>query len=665
MKLRLAFLFLFQNTAAFTSKSIYRTKYTILNSVNNPAGLIKKLGSQGIINNYGTPWSYSEFIQNIANKKVDSSTIITNQDKAIGIYSIDVDHLPDDINAENIHITKIIPDLLNSAIDSLNNGHINYDFLDATQYNLLDGIPFIFQIGFMYLLLSIIINFVFRRQSGGMGPGQNNFMNPMQMLMNQNDNKIDTNTVNVTFADVAGCEEAKYELMEVVDFLKNPLKFTVAGAKIPKGILLEGPPGTGKTLLARAVAGEAGVAFFQASGSQFIEMFVGVGASRVRELFNNAAKNEPCVIFIDEIDAIGRQRGTGLAGGNDEREQTLNQILTNMDGFTKSSGIIVLAATNRADILDSALTRPGRFDRKVMVGLPDKEGRREIIDVHFKDKSVKETQYLDTLATLTGGFSGADIANLANEAAILSVRYNETSITNDNIYQAFEKVTIGLPQKTENRPQDIVNMVAYHEVGHTLMALLFKDMFDVRKVTIQSNKNGAGGYTLFTPKEKYSNFPTKRFMLANMIIALGGRAAEVVYYGNLESDEKNYQENILFPKFNDLDVTTGASNDLKQANSIARQYVSLFGLGEQIGLYDSSDGSQPFLGREIASGGNKLSDFTKKEIDEEIKHLVQFAYESAIKIIKRNSFDLERMSLLLIEKKTLNENDLEKFNIIY
>ena len=284
--------------------------------------------------------------------------------------------------------------------------------------------------------------------------------------------------MNVTFSDVAGCDEAKYELEEIVDFLKNPQKFTEAGAVIPSGVLLEGPPGTGKTLLARAVAGEAECGFISASGSQFIEMFVGVGASRVRKLFEQAEKLKPCIIFIDEIDAVGRQRGAGLAGGNDEREQTLNQILTNMDGFNKEDGIIVLAATNRADILDNALTRPGRFDRKINVNLPDIEGRKKIMDIHFKKKTVDETVDFDGLAALTTGFSGADIANLANEAAILSVRYNKTSIDKQCVSDAYEKMTIGLPKANDSREEKVLELIAYHEAGHTIMALLFKEFFE-------------------------------------------------------------------------------------------------------------------------------------------------------------------------------------------
>ncbi len=633
--------------------------------VTSPSKVIQDLGFG---NKLGDTWGYSELINNAKHKAIDSATLIINQNDIVGIYSIDNHIVNSKIDSENIHATKLIPALTDGVIKALNDANINYDVLDVTRQGLFDNVPVIFQLVGVYILAGLIINLAIRFISGNGGnggPPGNNFMNPLSMLQSNNNAEVNPLDLNVTFKDVAGCEEAKYELMEVVDFLKKPEKYTAAGAKIPKGVLLEGPPGTGKTLLARAVAGESGVPFFQASGSQFIEMFVGVGASRVRDLFNKASENSPCVVFIDEIDAVGRQRGAGFAGGNDEREQTLNQILTNMDGFSQEKGVIVLAATNRADILDAALVRPGRFDRKVNVGLPDESGRRDIMDVHFKNKKINDTDYLDTLSKLTQGFSGADISNLANEAAILSVRNNETLVTNDCIYSAYEKMTIGLPTNVENRPREILELVSYHEVGHTITALLFSDMFDVQKVTIRANKNGAGGYTLFTPKDKFANFPTKKFMLANMIIALGGRAAEVVYCDSFNEVPNNYKNDKLFQDIGNLDITTGASNDLKQANSIARKYVSLFGLGNQIGLYDGSDNSQPFLGRDIAMGGNKLSEYSKNEIDMEIKELVEFAYSSALNIIYENKQTFYRMSYDLLDATTLNNDKLITYTINY
>ena len=658
------FLFFTINASGFMIPKINKVTKLTPRYMEEPSKIIQDIGFRAPL---GDSWSFLELSTNAKNHLINSASLITNHEQVVGVYSIDKNLVNNQVDSLNIHATRLIPSLVDSTITALNNANVKYDILEISRYNPLDNIPFIFQLVGLYILSGLVFGafarFFTNGQPGG-GGGRNNFMNPLGMMMS-NTEEVDILSLNVTFNDVAGCEEAKFELVEVVDFLKKPEKYTAAGAKIPKGVLLEGPPGTGKTLLARAVAGEAGVPFFQASGSQFIEMFVGVGASRVRDLFNKAGENSPCVVFIDEIDAVGRQRGAGFAGGNDEREQTLNQILTNMDGFSQSKGVIVLAATNRADILDSALTRPGRFDRKIMVGLPDRDGRRDIMDVHFKDKKISTPEYLDTLSSLTEGFSGADIANLANEAAILSVRYNETEITSDIIYRAFEKMTIGLPKNIETRPEDVLKLVAYHEIGHTITALLFNDMFNVQKVTIQSNKNGAGGYTLFTPKEKFANFPTKKYMLANMIIALGGRAAEVSYYKNKLSLQEYYDENRLFHDISDLEVTTGASNDLKQANSIARKYISLFGLGQQIGLYDSNDQSQPFLGKELASGGSKISDYTRQEIDKEIKDLVDFCYKASLNIIEKNKNIFHIMSQELLNKKTLNSEEIEKYKVSY
>ena len=657
------FLFFTSKIEGFIFPKVKSTRSLSPRYVEEPSKIIQDIGFRAPL---GDSWSFLDLSTNAKNHMINSASLITNHEQVVGVYSIDKNLVNNQVDSLNIHATRLIPSLVDSTITALNNANVKYDILEISRYNPLDNIPFIFQLVGLYILSGLVFGAFARFFTNGPqgGGGRNNFMNPLGMMMS-NTQEVDILSLNVTFNDVAGCEEAKFELVEVVDFLKKPEKYTAAGAKIPKGVLLEGPPGTGKTLLARAVAGEAGVPFFEASGSQFIEMFVGVGASRVRDLFNKANENSPCVVFIDEIDAVGRQRGAGFAGGNDEREQTLNQILTNMDGFSQSRGVIVLAATNRADILDSALTRPGRFDRKIMVGLPDRDGRREIMDVHFKDKKISTPEYLDTLSSLTEGFSGADIANLANEAAILSVRYNETEITSDIIYRAFEKMTIGLPKNVETRPEEVLKLVAYHEVGHALSAMLFNDMFNVQKITIQSNKNGAGGYTLFTPKEKFANFPTKKYMLANMIIALGGRAAEVAYYKNSLKIQDNYDENRLFHDISDLEITTGASNDLKQANSIARKYVSLFGLGQQIGLYDSNDQSQPFLGKELASGGSKISDYTREEIDKEIKELVDFCYKASLNIIEKNKKIFHIITQELLDKKTLSTIDIEKYRVSY
>ncbi len=617
-----------------------------------PQQLIQTLGKGQI----GNEWTYEDFVSNIKGHMIDSATVTDNG----RIFLIDKQYT-DSPDLFNIHLLKTLPSLTDNVITKLTENHINFDVLNMADLPKSIQIPFFVQFLGFYILGNLALNFLAQRGGGGM-----NMMNPMQQLKKEPD-YVKPEDIDVTFADVAGCDETKYELMEVVDFLKNPMKFEASGAKIPKGILLEGSPGTGKTLLARAVAGEAGVSFIQASGSQFIEMFVGVGAARVRSLFEAAEKASPCVIFIDEIDAVGRQRGTGFNSGNDEREQTLNQLLTNMDGFTKSTGIIVLAATNRADILDSALTRPGRFDRSVAVPLPDPSGRLKIFDVHLKDKFVAPELELDEFKDLTSGFSGADIANMVNEAAILSVRSNNTLITRNNLMDAFEKVTIGLPKINKEPNKYVDQLVAVHEAGHTLIALLFNDIFTVRKVTINSNTNGAGGYTLFTMKDQYLNYPTKKSILAQLMVTLGGRAAETVYFnkiGRTNGEKLNYDQDRVFREFNNLDVTTGASNDLRQATNIAKNYVNLFGVDDDYCLFDTSP-DQPFVGRELGMNGNKMSELTKARLDKEVERIINYALQESIKIIEENINSLSLISRELIKFNSINTTQLEKVELSY
>jgi cell division protease FtsH len=488
--------------------------------------------------------------------------------------------------------------------------------------------------------------------------------NPMNSG-NQPSSSFRKNDINITFADVAGCDEAKYELEEIVDFLKNPDKYKSAGAKVPKGVLLEGPPGTGKTLLARAVAGEANVTFVQVSASEFVEMYVGLGASRVRDLFTIARQNTPCVIFIDEIDAVGKKRSDSgdARGSNDEREQTLNQILTSMDGFKQTESIVVLAATNRADILDPALTRSGRFDRKVRVGLPDVSGRRKILDVHLKRKKVMPNTDLDEIAILTSGFSGADIENMANEAVILALRENNSAINSTNLIDAYEKITIGLPMtsKPADKMQD--EIVAYHESGHAISAMLFRDFFDVRKVTIQANTNGAGGYTLITPKEHYISYPTKKYILADLIVAMGGRAAEMVLYNVIKQDEffigkSNYSSDKIFTGVPDLDVSTGASRDLKHADVIARNYIDVFG------YYNDGDSVNRMLPTPDNSQ-TSLSENKKSEIDAAVIDLINYGLDRAIDIIEHNLDTFNTLASNLIEKKSVDIRYLDTLNVTY
>lgn len=607
---------------------------------------------------FGNDWSYSEFLNNIDEDKVSGVSILETGKSAVAIDN----NIGQIIEPSNLHSVQLFSDNFNEILDKLTNHNINVDVYSIPPNQLMAVGSFLLNNAFNIILLFLVFSSL--RNAFLMANGKSNFNDPMSFLSgtsNKNKNIIDTYNLNTTFADIAGCDEAKFELMEVVHFLKEPEKFTDAGAKIPKGVLLAGSPGTGKTLLARAVAKEANVTFLSASGSEFIEMFVGVGASRVRTLFDNARENSPCVVFIDEIDAIGRQRGTGIAGGNDEREQTLNQILTNMDGFTENQGIVVIAATNRIDVLDNALIRPGRFDRKINVPLPDFDGRIQIAKVHFKNKKVdQESVSYDELSSLTTGFSGADIANLANEAAIFSVRSNKTEIDRDSLMQAYEKITIGLSSNIQEKDDNIVELVSYHETGHALMASLFPEFFDVRKVTINANQGGAGGYTLFTPKEQYQKYASKRFILANLIVALGGRAAEVFLYR-----KKNYinandtSVNSVFKGFQDLDITTGATNDLYQANKIARDYFTRYGFGSEFGIYDDSMNNEfPNLGRELGSNTRTVSDNTKYDLDTEIKKLVKFAYESSLHLIHENREWFENIVEILIDERTISGKDI-------
>ena len=613
-------------------------------------------------------WNINQFLTEIKNNHIESVSLIKNPitNTINAVVAIDNNYdskLPD---IYNLHYLETGIDKLNTIIvDKLINSDIYYNIIQLSSQNLnqiknqnQSPIDFILNGIFFYFIITFLFS-LFPRFGGSNGlTGMNN---PMDIGKIKSQSLIDSDDIKTTFNDVAGCDEAKYELQEIVEFLKNPQQFESAGAKIPKGVLLEGPPGTGKTLLARAVAGEANVAFIQVSASEFIQMFVGVGASRVRELFNLAKKNTPCVVFIDEIDAVGRKRGEQFGGGgNEEREQTLNQILTNMDGFEKTDSIVVLAATNRADILDSALTRSGRFDRKVRVGLPDLAGRRKILDIHLRDKSVDNSTNLNEIASLMGGFSGADIENLANEAAILAIRQNSTVIDSQNLFDAYEKIVIGLPILSKEIDKDEETLVSYHEAGHTLTALLFKEFYDVKKVTINANTNGAGGYTLFTPKEKYMQYPTKKYLLSNLIVTMGGRAAEILLFNKILNKPKNlnYDENKIFNSFKDLDITSGASQDLKQADKLARQYIELFGIDiiDQDLTKIIQNPDTPYL---------TLSENTKSEIDIYVTKLNNFALENAINILESNMYLLNDIAKQLCKTRSIGSSYLEKIAIDY
>ena len=490
------------------------------------------------------------------------------------------------------------------------------------------------------LLLLGGLFFLFRRaQSGGGGGNQ---------AMNFGKSKARVQmepSTQTTFGDVAGVEGAKLELTEVVDFLKNPDRFTAVGATIPKGVLLVGPPGTGKTLLAKAVAGEASVPFFSISGSEFVEMFVGVGASRVRDLFEQAKKNAPCIIFIDEIDAVGRQRGAGMGGGNDEREQTLNQLLTEMDGFEGNTGIIIVAATNRPDVLDSALMRPGRFDRQVTVDRPDYAGRLQILGVHARGKTLSKDVDLDKVARRTPGYTGADLADLLNEAAILAARRDLSEVSNDEISDAIERVMAGPEKKDSVMSDRRKRLVAYHEAGHALVGALMPDYDPVQKISIIPRGN-AGGLTFFTPSEERmeSGLYSRTYLQNQMAVALGGRVAEEIVYGEDE-------------------VTTGASNDLQQVASTARQMITRFGMSDKLGpvALGRSQGGM-FLGRDIAAERD-FSEDTAATIDEEVSDLVALAYRRATKVLVDNRAVLEELADMLVDQETVDAEEFQELLI--
>ena len=482
------------------------------------------------------------------------------------------------------------------------------------------------------LLVGLFV--LFRRAQNGPGNQAMNFGKSKARVQMEPQTQI-------TFNDVAGIEQAKLELSEVVDFLKNADRFTAVGAKIPKGVLLVGPPGTGKTLLAKAVAGEAGVPFFSISGSEFVEMFVGVGASRVRDLFEQAKANAPCIVFIDEIDAVGRQRGAGLGGGNDEREQTLNQLLTEMDGFEGNTGIIIIAATNRPDVLDSALLRPGRFDRQVVVDRPDYKGRLEILNVHSRGKTLSKDVDLEKIARRTPGFTGADLSNLLNESAILAARRNLTEISMDEVNDAIDRIMAGPEKKDRAMNEKRQILVAYHEAGHALVGALMPDYDPVQKISIIP-RGRAGGLTWFTPNEDQmeSGLYSRSYLQNQMAVALGGRIAEEIIFGEDE-------------------VTTGASNDLQQVARVARQMVTRFGMSDRLGpVALGRQQGNPFMGRDIMAERD-FSDETAAAIDDEVRNLVDQAYRRAKDVLVKNKHVLDKIANMLVEKETVDSEELQ------
>ena len=576
--------------------------------------LMSRFGSQT------SDYTYDAFVKDVDSGNVTSVVIKQNAEVPTGVLYVSFSGSKEQ---KMLNVSDV-----NDIQSMLTKKNISYDLRDVSRQSV--WITTVLPIG-ISLFVIIFLFAMMTRQGGGGG-------NAKMMNFGKSRAKLMTNDQNhVTFNDVAGLDEEKEELAEIVDFLKNPVKYTMLGARIPKGVILTGPPGTGKTLLAKAIAGEAGVPFFSISGSDFVEMFVGVGASRVRDLFEEAKKNAPCIVFIDEIDAVARRRGTGMGGGHDEREQTLNQMLVEMDGFGVNQGIIVMAATNRIDILDPAILRPGRFDRKVVVGRPDVAGRLAILNVHAAKKPLGDDVDLDSLSRTTAGFTGADLENLLNEAAINAAKHGRKFIKNEDVNYAFVKVGIGVEKRSKIISEKEKKITAYHESGHAILFHVLPDVGPVHSVSIIPTGMGAAGYTMPLP-EKDEMFNTRGKMLQNIIVSLGGRVAEELVFD---------------------DITTGASQDIRQATQTARDMVTKYGFSSKLGLinYDT-DNDEVFIGRDLAHT-RPYGENIAGQIDAEVKNIIDECYSRAKTIISENRDILDKSASLLLEKEKISREEFE------
>ena len=576
--------------------------------------LMSRFGSQT------SDYTYDAFVKDVDSGSVTSVVIRQNAEVPTGVLYVSFSGSKEQ---KMLNVSDV-----NDIQSMLTKKNISYDLRDVSRQSV--WITTVLPIG-ISLFVIIFLFAMMTRQGGGGG-------NAKMMNFGKSRAKLMTNDQNhVTFNDVAGLDEEKEELAEIVDFLKNPVKYTMLGARIPKGVILTGPPGTGKTLLAKAIAGEAGVPFFSISGSDFVEMFVGVGASRVRDLFEEAKKNAPCIVFIDEIDAVARRRGTGMGGGHDEREQTLNQMLVEMDGFGVNQGIIVMAATNRIDILDPAILRPGRFDRKVVVGRPDVAGRLAILNVHAAKKPLGDDVDLDSLSRTTAGFTGADLENLLNEAAINAAKHGRKFIKNEDVNYAFVKVGIGVEKRSKIISEKEKKITAYHESGHAILFHVLPDVGPVHSVSIIPTGMGAAGYTMPLP-EKDEMFNTRGKMLQNIIVSLGGRVAEELVFD---------------------DITTGASQDIRQATQTARDMVTKYGFSSKLGLinYDT-DNDEVFIGRDLAHT-RPYGENIAGQIDAEVKNIIDECYSRAKTIISENRDILDKSASLLLDKEKISREEFE------
>ena len=566
-------------------------------------------------------YTYTQFKDDLSNHKIQSVVVGQNEQVPTGEIRVTM--------KDSKKHSFYAPDV-NVVIEKLDDAHFTNVVVSDVETTpwYLEILPYAIGFVLIFILFTMITS---QAQGGGGGNAKMMNFGKSRARMTAPDEK------SKTFADVAGLVEEKEQLEEIVDFLEAPQKYTNLGARIPKGVIMVGPPGTGKTLLAKAVAGEAGVPFFSISGSDFVEMFVGVGASRVRDLFAEAKKNAPCIVFIDEIDAVARRRGSGLGGGHDEREQTLNQMLVEMDGFGINEGIIVMAATNRVDILDPAILRPGRFDRRIHVGLPDVRGREEILKVHAKNKPLSDDVNLEEIARTTAGFAGADLENLLNEAAICAARENRPYLMDEDIRKSFIKVGIGAEKKSRIISEKDKRVTAYHEAGHAILFHVLPDVGPVYTVSVIPTGQGAGGYTMPLP-EKDEMYLTKGKMLQDIVVCLGGRIAESLVFD---------------------DVTTGAVQDIRQATERARDMVTKYGFSDELGMinYSTSD-DEVFIGREIGHAKN-FSEGTAAVIDQEVKRIIESCREKATKILKENRKVLDKLAELLIEKERIGQQEFE------
>ena len=650
-------LFLFSNLFIGTTYGFFpssflnvaKTKNIYMNSVDLP--FIKDFKF------YFVRDDYNNIVQSIMDNKVDKLFVDTNSKQIITVDNIPANPIVPIYS--HFHIADVNPLLLSKLVDKASESHIPiyftefssdpFAFVKTTFGQLGEFINFITPLFFGYIIVSTILAIIFQ-SSNGNGSGMNNInpgnlnrgnsLNPFSMMKKD---KVEFIKPNVSLTSWAGTPEVIEECREIISYLDKKEQYINIGAEMPKGILLEGPPGTGKTLLAKAIATETNSSFFSVSASEFIEMFVGVGASRVRDLFTSARQNSPSIIFIDEIDAVGRQRGAGINMGNDEREQTLNQLLYEMDGFNNNENIVVMAATNRKDVLDQALLRPGRFDRIIRVPLPDKPSREKILTFYLEGKKLDKPFNRSSIAELTDGFSGAQLKNLINEAAILSIRNNFTEIQEKYVYVSFEKLIVGLIKTNANVSPNTKMRVAIHESGHTVLSLIFKEYFIFQKVSIQPTYNGAGGYTIFSeyPEIKEGGLYTKDMLKKRLIVSMGGKAAESIFYG-------------------DDFVSMGAIQDLKQANGIAKRMIGNFGMGKKLEVFyneDIEESANPFLGKSIAFG-EKYSENTKSIMDKETLDLVNDAYSDAKQILRNNWDRVLLITEMLKNNTILNANDL-------